>query len=217
MKTKLGFNIMSEISYKIFVEGDSDKKLIDDFIKLWKINTINYSIETINGKNIDSEAFDLAFKNDEIGKNILILDLDNDNKENRINEIIRLLNSKKIKLQEKSIYFFPDNQNPGTKEDFLISMFKNIEFKKCFEGYQSCLNGLKSSDYASYRPENIGKKELVYHYKLLHLSREQNSDRNKIIGEKFTNHTDNIFWYLDDNSSYLIKLKTFLQNQIEQN
>lgn len=206
---------MNEFGIKIFLEGDTDKKFIQDFIRYWNIEVNNIDYQTINGKDENSilKSMELAYTKEQLGKNVFILDLDEDSKQERLNSILELASNTNISISEESIYFFPDNDSEGTIEDLIITMFSENSIASCFESYTQCLTKINSD---KFRHQNIGKKELVYHYKLLHLKKEQNSNRSKYISDRHTDYTNTNFWNISKENDGLNRLKNFLKNQLIQ-
>lgn len=128
---------------KIFVEGDTDKRLIEDYIKHLKLNA-EYSVIYTGGKDKIKTQIPTINRFIEQGFKILIVfDADN-NFESRVSELITL---KTINNIDFDIFLFPNNKEPGNIEDLLLNIYnsKYQDIFDCLNAYENCLK--KNTNY----------------------------------------------------------------------
>ncbi|MCU0434537.1 MAG: hypothetical protein MUC87_13875 [Bacteroidia bacterium] len=154
---------------KIFVEGETDKKFISDYLNYLNISFIGDQINIINGKSeshirLQSSAFNLN------ALNLFVLDLDNDLLEEREKEIRAILSDYSVSAE---LFFYPNNSNSGTFEDLLKSMAwpQYADFFQCYSQLNNCITQVHS-DF-----ETLDKKDEVYAYLSALLTKEERYQR----------------------------------------
>ncbi|HEV7232429.1 MAG TPA: DUF3226 domain-containing protein [Bacteroidia bacterium] len=192
---------------KIFVEGDSDKKFIGDYIKFLKIENDSIDIETLSGKDIAhfknvSPSF---IKKEEEGKNLVIIDTDSKTIADKTNEL------SKIKLDldlNFEAFFLPDNKSTGELESLLCSIIpeKQKLYFDCIDKFSKCVKDLKQE----MKPPSL--KDSIHLYCCSLLTQKESKSRDKVIGLITRNYADTRFW--DLNHLALLPLKQFLTNHL---
>ena len=186
---------------QIFVEGDSDKKFIEDYLTFIGSKAISADI-IVNGIGgiTKLEISKPIFRTNHIEgiQNVLILDSDNLFSERKIEieEFIQTLGF------EMPFFLFPNHQHNGDLETLLENIIPadNQELFDCWDGYIQCLES-KNKDYST---PNRKSKIYAYLEALLGKSRRQK----KMIEENSRNYLELSHWNL--NSTYLEPLKRFL-------
>ena len=195
----------------IWVEGEADKKFINDYCKL--INSpihTNIRIEITGGwTQISSEktegerirnAIKINRANQE--KNIIIFDAD-ENPEKRRNEIEEWKTKYNLDFD---LFLFPDNKSKGELEDLLEQIIteKNSDIFECWREYEKCL---KTKSNSRLKPLTIpAKKSKIYCY-IETLVGTSNSEKEK-IKDRNRDFLNTEHWQLD--SVKLFPLKNFL-------
>ncbi len=173
----------------ICVEGDSDKKFIEDFVNYNKFALLTHDIDYIisGGKN----SLDLIKNNlvqpDQEGFNIIIQDLDLDIEDERRKKVDFELDGFNFKL------FFIKSGNLNCLDELLESSVTNSlnEFDTCWNNFNECLSPIEFVE------NKLGMKDKLHLYKLMCLSVAENKQRMKYIGDKKIDYTSNRFFNLD--------------------
>lgn len=133
-------------SIQIFVEGESDIRLIGQAVCHW----FGYSLKKEELKKTDGwtiiqsdsekgEALrqQMKYHSDNGGINLMVFDADN-NIEQRRNEILRWKEEFGLEFE---LFLFPDNQSYGAVEDLLMQCInpKNQPVVDCWRSYVGCL------------------------------------------------------------------------------
>ena len=183
--------------YSVYIEGDADKKFIQDLIScIFGKELVHVQYYKLDGfTNLPSYKNTIRATLDLGGKNIFIVDADDDlkDKEDKIHEID----------EEASCFFIPNNEDSGCLEDLLnrIIAEKHAIVFECFERYQKCLD--TNGDYCL--PNNKAK---IYAYCEAILG-----GKSKKIKERERDYLDMELW--DLSNDYLIPLKEFIKLEIE--
>ncbi len=182
---------------RLFVEGEADKKFIQDYINsLLPGDPNNLDIIHVNGNSGIPKA-EPKFKenSNDNGINLVIFDAD-DNPEERRNEI--LLNKIDIGI-EFELFLLPNNHDTGELESLLCQIINNDHqmIFNCFNQYQECLN-----ENPDYRIPNLKSK--IYAYLEALLPKKQS----EMIKDSKRNYKNTQHWNLED--PYLNPLKNFL-------
>ena len=130
---------------QIFVEGNSDYRLIEQVVKKWFCYSLNEKElqrtdgwTTIMGDgNGESLRQLMRINSDNNGINIVIFDADN-NIEKRRKEILKWKEEYGLHFE---LFLFPDNQSNGAVEDLLMKCInpKNQPIVDCWKSYVTCL------------------------------------------------------------------------------
>ena len=192
-------------SIKIFVEGESDKKFISDYIKHLEIDLsiIDFQIEKLNGKDDDKFQKNLPqFASSD--KNLVIVDAD-DNFEERKSHLLALKTRLSI---DYNIFLFPNNYGNGELETLLQSIIwdKYQGYFSCFPPFESCVK-LAHSDF---NPPSL--KDKIYAYLSALLIGRETDQRSKYISPTNMEYMNERFWNI--NHSNLYPLKRFLIEHI---
>jgi hypothetical protein len=136
---------MSEI--RIFVESHkgvgADQNLINGIINHFSYSNPanNLRFEGLGGKDIDKfrKSIPLFIKNNEDGKNLIIIDADDYALAARRGEITDLLHTENINAE---IFFFPNDADPGELEDLLIKIIPdtNSRYLDCLHEFDVCID-----------------------------------------------------------------------------
>lgn len=180
---------------KIFVEGDTDKRLIEDYIKYLKLNTPADIIYTGGKDKINTQIPTIKRFIDQDDLIAIIFDADKDFNA-RINELNTIKEEHKINFDT---FLFPNNNDSGDIEDLLLNIFntKYQDIFDCLNAYESCLK--KNSNYKI--PIKKGK---IYGFLDAVLS-EKEEDKAKDKKRDFLNYD-----HWDLNHDYIQPLKEFL-------
>ncbi|MBW5397136.1 DUF3226 domain-containing protein [Brachyspira pilosicoli] len=174
---------------RIIVEGDSDKKFLESYLKY--LNIRNYTkIVSIGGK--DNIVNHKELKKEDF---IIIFDADDDYNESKIN-IENQLN--KLDIKNNKIFLFPNNKDIGNLETLIEKIAIYKEVLQCYENYESCI------DYLINQTPNLkhqAKKSKVFAYM------SGFGFKNNIKAEDF-----DLTPYVDFDNIYLNDLKNFLEN-----
>ncbi len=174
---------------RIIVEGDSDKKFLESYLKY--LNITNYTkIVAIGGK--DNIVNHKELKKEDF---IIIFDADDDYDESKINIENQL---EKLDIQNDKIFLFPNNKDTGNLETLIEKIAIHKEVLQCYENYESCIDSLinKIPDL-----KHQAKKSKVFAYM------SGFGFKNNIKAEDF-----DLTPYVDFDNIYLNDLKNFLEN-----
>ena len=177
---------------KIIVEGDSDKKFLESYLR--HLNIRNYTkIVAIGGK--DNIVNHIELKKEDF---IIIFDADDDYNESKINIENQL---EKLDIENDKIFLFPNNKDTGNLETLIEKIAIHKEVLQCYENYESCIDYLidKIPDL-----KHQAKKSKVFAY---------------MSGFGFKNPIDaksfDLTPYVDFDNIYLNDLQEFLINILE--
>lgn len=185
---------------KIFVEGDADKKFIQDYLNyLFGIETKDSRIviDELGGKDALKASKPNFNKNTELGgRNLVIFDADDDC-ETRREELLQEAKELGIPFE---LFLFPNNQENGNLETLLrrLTVADHEGIFDCFIPFNECLK-LKNPNY-----DVPNLKLQLFSYL---------SFRGIESKEKKRNYLDIQSWRLDDSS--LIPLRDFLKLHID--
>ena len=173
---------------KIIVEGDSDKKFLESYLKHLKIT--NCKIISIGGKDNIKNHKELK-KEDYI----IIFDADDNYNKSRIN-IEKQLDE--LNIKNDKIFLFPNNKDIGNLETLIEKIAKHKEVLKCYEDYEKCIENLiKKIPNLRYQ----AKKSKMFAYM------SGFGFKNPIKAENF-----DLTECIDFNDIYLNELREFLEN-----
>ena len=200
----------------LFVEGDADKKFLQDLIKHitpGQKDAVNIDIcggwTKLHSKKNEGEAIRNQMKknSDNDIVNLVIFDADIDFN-SRKEEILEW--RKKYQL-DFELFLLPDNNSSGNLETLLEQLFSqnNRPIIDCWDGYLESLRSktLQGRDTPLTLPPTKAK---IYAY-LETLAGESKSEKEK-IKEKNRDYLDHTIWNLD--SHPLSSLKSFLKKVI---
>lgn len=174
---------------RIIVEGDSDKKFLESYLKY--LNITNYTnIVSIGGKdNIKNHK---ELKKEDF---IIIFDADDDYNESKSNIENQL---DELDIKNDKIFLFPNNKDIGNLETLIEKIAIHKEVLQCYESYEKCIDNLikRIPDL-----KHQTKKSKVFAY---------------MSGFGFKNTTEaknfDLTPYVDFDNIYLNDLKQFLIN-----
>lgn len=174
---------------RIIVEGDSDKKFLESYLKY--LNITNYKkIISIGGKDNIKDHKEL--KKEDF---IIIFDADNDYNESKSNIEKQLY---ELDIKNDKIFLFPNNKDIGNLETLIEKIAIYKEVFKCYENYEKCIDNLINK---IPNLKHQSKKSKVFAYM------SGFGFKNNIKAEDF-----DLTPYIDFNNIYLNELKTFLEN-----
>ena len=206
--------------FRIFVEGDADKKFLSDYYHhLFQekasqnsiIHTGELEKETGGYKKLTSEVNirEMCINSDQGGVNIVIFDADKDIEARRK----ELLSYKEEYGVEFELFLFPNNQDSGDLEDLLESIINpnNQSIFECWEHYEQELITLDIPDRTPPPLTTPAKKTKIYGYleALLYDSKSQKEQ----IKEVNRNYENTLHWNLD--AVYLESLKEFFVEKLQ--
>ena len=127
---------------RIFVEGDTDKRLIEDYLKYLKINILYEVIYTGGKDKISTQIPTIRRFIDQGFQVSIIFDADN-NIESRTTELKAIKTAYNI---EFDIFLFPNNSESGDIEDLLLNIYnsKYQDIFDCLQSYENCLKQNKT-------------------------------------------------------------------------
>ncbi|MCQ2232228.1 MAG: hypothetical protein MJZ30_10315 [Paludibacteraceae bacterium] len=196
---------------ELFVEGKSDKLLVEQYCgKLLKEQLINYEVEVhcTGGWHVigspQGESFRNIMKRNAAGKNLLILDAD----EQPSQRVADILQWKTLYQIDFELFLFPDNQSCGAVETLLERIINpaNQCVIDCWHQYEDALSKQTIAWKVPPTPTCPSEKSKIYGY-LEALVGKSDSEKKKIKdeGRDFTNVQH---WDLD--SKGILPLKEFL-------
>lgn len=193
---------MSEV--RIFVEGDSDKKFIEDYISFLSIDEQLVRVEMLNGKDEDKfkKSQRLFEAGSDLGRNLVIIDADYEDVANKKAHILNLKEKIGINFD---LFLFPDDINLGELETILkniIHAHYQPFFDNCLKNFNDCVTELGVG------LNGMSLKDQIYNYLCAHLSKQESDQRGPLISPSKMKYNNNRFW--DLNSPYLNPLKNFL-------
>ena len=174
---------------RIIVEGDSDKKILECYLKY--LNITNYTkIVAIGGK--DNIINHIELKKEDF---IIIFDADDDYNKSKINIENQL---DKLNIKNDKIFLFPNNKDNGNLETLIEKIAIHKEVIHCYDNYTICIDSLIN------KIQNLkhqAKKSKVFAYM------SGFGFKNNIKAEEF-----DLTPYVDFDDIYLNDLKEFLIN-----
>lgn len=201
---------------RIFVEGSSDKKFIEQYIEHVFGQKIYEEIVVVGGWTvIKSEKFKsmpvfnkIVDTTNNGGKNLVIFDADI-SYEDRAKTVKNFLDNNDLDYE---LFLFPDNQNSGELENLLEKMIpeQNLPILDCWDGYEKCLGEKEGIVGISLSIPPIKSK--IYAYL------ETLSDTSKMVRKKLNpenrDFLNSELWNLD--SDVLKPLRDFLTNTFQE-
>lgn len=206
--------------FRIFVEGDADKKFLSDYYRhLFQEKAPQYSInhtgdlqgdKTGGYKKLSDEINirEMRINADQDGVNLVIFDADNDI-EARRKELEAIKEQYQVEFE---LFLLPNNKDKGALEDMLEQIINpvNQPIFKCWENYEK---ELVKQEIPGRTPPPLttpAKKTKIYGY-LEALLGESKSQKEK-IKETNRNYENTQHW--DLNAEYLNPLKCFLEQNL---
>ena len=202
---------------KIFVEGEADRKFLQDYIsKIYDKKLDDNDIVITNGwsaiysKKVEGIINGITNNSRNGVTNLLILDADN-NYQKRCNEITKWKEEKEKEEKYFNFHLFllPNNQDEGDLESLLEKIINpsNADIFDCWDQYEKCLETKSNRT----RPLTLpAKKGKIYAY-LESLVGGSQKEKKK-IKERTREYGNDIHWDLD--SKNLEPLKKFLDKYI---
>lgn len=206
--------------FRIFVEGDADKKFIGDYYHhLFQEEAPQYSINhtgDLRGdkaggyKKLSDEINirEMRINEDQGGVNLVIFDADKD-VEARRKELEAIKEQYNVNFE---LFLLPNNQDTGALEDLLENIINpnNRPIFDCWENYEKELVTLDIPGRTPPPLTTPAKKTKIYGY-LEALLGESNTQK-ELIKEVNRNYENTLHWSLD--AEYLEPLKEFLDKNI---
>jgi uncharacterized protein DUF3226 len=191
---------------KIFVEGKTDKKFIEDYIVYLEIDTslFDFTVVDLGGKADDRFEKSLPFFKSS-DKNLVIVDADGDCAGRK-----RELEILKTRLDINfDLFLLPNNLDSGELETLLKSIVweKYQRYFSCFTPFESCIQTVHTDLKAP------SLKDKIYIYLCALLNDRESGQRKDHITPTTMQYVNNRFW--DINHAYLEPLKQFLQTNLQ--
>ena len=207
--------------FRIFVEGDADKKFISDYYHhLFQEKAPQYSInhtgdlkgeKTGGYKKLSDEINirEMRINEDQGGVNLVIFDADKD-VEARRKELEAIKEQYNVNFE---LFLLPNNKDKGALEDLLENIINpnNRPIFDCWENYEKELVTLDIPGRTPPPLTTPAKKTKIYGY-LEALLGESNTQK-ELIKEVNRNYENTQHWNLD--AEYLEPLKEFLENNLK--
>jgi hypothetical protein len=200
---------------KIFVEGDGDKKFIQDITKYCTNLILDTDIiiiggwEKISSSKNEGEAYRIEFQknNDMGGTNLVIFDSDDDF-QSREETLIQW--SIKYSLSFE-LFLFPNNNDNGELESLLETIINPIHqgIFNCWTQYENCVARLAPT----FRPQGYtlpARKSKIYSY--LEALQGNTYSQKKLCKDPFRNYLEEEHWNLQ--SPNLRPLINFLRRNL---
>ena len=198
--------------FLIIVEGDADKKFVEDYYHhLFRMVAPKDSIYASGGyKNLSNESIlqRMRMNTDQGGVNLVIFDADDDY-EARWKELSSIKERDGVEFE---LFLFPDNRDAGALEDMLENIIntRNRPILDCWENYEKELVQLQIEGRTPPPLTTPAKKTKIYGY-LEALLGESKNEKKK-IKEKERDYENTLHWDLD--ADYLERLKEFLTKSL---
>lgn len=204
---------------KIFVEGETDQKMLATLFELKYNIVFPYNGLSLNDCIVNCKGWTNLFNLAELkkplrlsnnGKNLIIFDADNKSNEGGFKK-------RKIEIEKRlkevnesinySIYLLPNHSESGDLETFYTSCFKSdkLFFPECWNRLYSCLIESNSKKFNLKLPKSAA---MVYSYVDLFENHKTGEYKN---AKTKRNYLDDGLWEYDfDNNLYLKSLISFL-------
>lgn len=196
--------------FKIFVEGEADKKFFEDFfLHLFNSTPPKNSIIHVGGKDkLKAQASQMKENAGQGGVNLVIFDADKDAKYRR-NELLEV---KTVKNVDFELFLLPNDNDTGTLEDLLERIINpnNQPVMDCWQTYE---DELKEVRIPTKTPPTLtipAKKTKIYAY-LETLLGETKAEK-ELVKDNKRNFRNPAHWNLD--AEYLTPLRDFLTTHI---
>lgn len=208
--------------FRIFVEGDADKKFLSDYYHhLFQERVPQYSInhtgdlkgdKTGGYKKLSDEINirEMRINTDQGGVNLVIFDADKDI-EARRKELEAVKEQYHVEFE---LFLLPNNQDAGALEDMLENIINpnNRPILDCWEDYEKELVQLDIPDRTPPPLTTPAKKTKIYGY--LEALLGESKSQKELIKEVNRNYENTLHWNLD--AEYLEPLKEFMNNNISE-
>lgn len=192
----------------ILVEGNSDKKFFEDFLKFLGYN--EYTVDTFGGigkkdKLLPKNKIKPIIDNNEIC--LVIVDAD-DNYSKRKQEIV---DYQKINNLSFDFFIMPNNKDNGALENLLEHIIneKNMPVIDCWYAYENSLRNVNIE--GREKPLTIPSQKTKMYVYLEELLGKSSSDK-ELVKDGKRDYLNTEHWNL--RSSYLNPLKEFLSNHL---
>lgn len=198
--------------FLIIVEGDADKKFMEDYCHhLFQTPAPKNSIIHTGGyKKLADEVIlrQMQMNTDQGGMNLVIFDADDDYK-TRWEELSSLKEQYGVEFE---LFLFPNNQDAGALEDLLENIINpnNRPILDCWEDYEEELRKLEIPGRTPPPLTTPAKKTKIYGY--LEALLGESKKEKKMIKEKERDYENPLHWDLD--AEYLERLKEFIGGNI---
>ena len=202
--------------YSIFVEGDADKRLLEQLLDYLNLSDDQGKVIKTNGyTNLLAEKTEQTYLNQMLhtsadgGVNLVIFDADTDFKQ-RESEILGWKEKHQVEFE---LFLFPNNEEEGELEDLLERMI-NPENQPVIDCWTSFEDSLKVIDLPWKKGEALtipAKKTKIYAYLEVLLGTSR-SEKDK-IKEKNRDYRNADHWNLD--APALAGLVDFLQRFLD--
>ena len=199
--------------FRIFVEGDADKKFLSDYYHHLFLERAPHTGElkgdkTGGYKKLSDEINirEMRINSDQGGVNLVIFDADDDI-ETRRQEVETIKEQYHVEFE---LFLFPNNQDTGALEDLLENIINpdNHSIMDCWEDYEKELVKLDIPGRTPPPLTTPAKKTKIYGYLEALLFKNQK----ELIKEKKRDYENTKHWNLD--AEYLEPLKGFLENNL---
>lgn len=194
--------------FLIIVEGDADKKFMEDYYHhLFQTPAPKNSIIHTGGyKKLADEVIllQMQMNTDQEGVNLVIFDADDDYK-TRWEELSSLKEQYGVEFE---LFLFPNNQDTGALEDLLENIINpnNRPILDCWENYEEELRKLEIPGRTPPPLTTPAKKTKIYGY--LEALLGESKKEKKMIKEIERNYENPLHWDLD--AEYLERLEEFV-------
>lgn len=194
--------------FLIIVEGDADKKFMEDYYHhLFQFSAPKNSIIHTGGyKKLADEVIlrQMQMNTDQGGVNLVIFDADDDYK-TRWEELSSLKEQYGVEFE---LFLFPNNQDAGALEDLLENIINsnNRPILDCWENYEEELRKLEIPGRTPPPLTTPAKKTKIYGY--LEALLGESKKEKKMIKEIERNYENPLHWDLD--AEYLERLEEFI-------
>lgn len=201
--------------FKIFVEGEADKKFFEDYFSHLfgfnapeSINKTDDKNETGGKDKLKKVAKQMEENTDQGGVNLVIFDADKDAKSRR-NELLEVKTKMGVDFE---LFLLPNDSDTGTLEDLLERLINpnNQPVMDCWQTYE---DELKKVRIPTKTPPTLtipAKKTKIYAYlETLHGETKAEKD---LVKDRNRNFRNPAHWDLD--AEYLTPLKDFLTTHI---
>lgn len=201
--------------FKIFVEGEADKKFFEDYFSHLfgfnapeSINKTDDKNETGGKDKLKKVAKQMEENTDQGGVNLVIFDADKDTIHRR-SELLKVKTEIGVDFK---LFLLPNDNDNGTLEDLLEKIINpdNQPVMDCWQTYE---DELKKVRIPTKTPPTLtipAKKTKIYAY-LETLHGETKAEK-KLVKDRYRNFRNPAHWNLD--AEYLTPLRDFLTTHI---